>query len=171
MVTPNQLAKSGTEHGHQVAVFAYCAVAHRHGWEIGNLWAKNGSIAFKTSLYVAGSEPAVPALEWIHAIPNGGSRGDSQKSRAIHGGKMKAEGVRKGIPDIFLPWPSGNWHGLYIELKRPGLKPKNLKTSYGGLSKEQIKFSKYAKKLNYGFLTCYCWQTAVKNLKEYIEWK
>lgn len=54
----------------------------------------------------------------IHAIPNGGARSKGE------GGKLKAEGVRKGIPDLFLPVPSGMYHGMYIELKWKGNKPK-----------------------------------------------
>lgn len=45
-------------------------------------------------------------------IPNGGKRG---KVEAI---RFKAEGVKAGVPDICLPVPRGEWHGLYIELKR-----------------------------------------------------
>lgn len=32
--------------------------------------------------------------------------------------KLKASGAKAGIPDLFLPIPSGEYHGLYIELKR-----------------------------------------------------
>lgn len=48
----------------------------------------------------------------MYHIPNGGKRG---KVEAIH---FKAEGVKAGVPDICLPVPRGEWHGLYIELKR-----------------------------------------------------
>ncbi len=54
-----------------------------------------------------------PDLEWLHAVPNGGFR---HKATA---GRMKAEGVKNGIPDVFLPVPRGGYHGLYIELKAP----------------------------------------------------
>ncbi|MBS3932992.1 MAG: VRR-NUC domain-containing protein [Truepera sp.] len=33
-------------------------------------------------------------------------------------GKLKAEGVRPGVPDLCLPVPRGPYHGLYLELKR-----------------------------------------------------
>lgn len=45
------------------------------------------------------------------AIPNGGHR---SKAAA---GKLKAEGVRAGVLDIFLPVPRGAYHGLWIEMK------------------------------------------------------
>lgn len=31
---------------------------------------------------------------------------------------MQLEGVKKGIPDIFISEPIGKCHGLYVELKR-----------------------------------------------------
>lgn len=53
-----------------------------------------------------------PELKLLYHIPNEGKR-----SR-ITGARMKAEGLRSGVPDICLPVPRGEHHGLYIELKR-----------------------------------------------------
>lgn len=52
------------------------------------------------------------ALDLMHAIPNGGKRDIRTAAR------LKAEGVKAGVPDIFLPVARGGKHGLYIELKR-----------------------------------------------------
>lgn len=52
----------------------------------------------------------------LFAIPNGGHR---NKATA---GKLKAEGVRAGIPDLFLPVAARECHGLFIELKVGGNK-------------------------------------------------
>jgi hypothetical protein len=168
-MTPATLAKSDTEHAHQVALFAYCAVAMRHGFDIADDWCEKGDGVLRRS-NTDFSKLAVPALEWFHAIPNGGSRGDNAKSRAIRGGQLKAEGVRQGVADCFLPYPIGQWHGLYIEMKKPSQRPKKT-TSKGGMSDNQIKFKEYVKSLDYGFMTCYSWQHAVTTLRSYIEWK
>lgn len=53
-----------------------------------------------------------PALDLLFHIPNGGKRGKSEAAR------FKAEGVKAGVPDLFLPVPRGKAHGLFIELKR-----------------------------------------------------
>lgn len=166
-MTPDQLAKSGSEHAHQVAFFAYCAVARIHGFESADAWAESNVIG-------TGGVP-IDALEWIHAIPNGGARGDDAKTRAIRGGALKAEGVRSGVPDVFLPWPACDrsgiiYCGLYIEMKKPDLKPKK-EGSKGGLSDEQIEFSKYAKNNSYGWIVCYTWREAVEAIKSYIAFK
>ena len=39
------------------------------------------------------------------------------------GQRMEA-GLKKGVPDLFLPVPSGPYHGMYIELKWQDNKPK-----------------------------------------------
>lgn len=66
-------------------------------------------------------EAAYPELGDLHAIPNGGHRGKAAAA------KMKAEGVKRGVPDLFLPVPRyakepnfpQQFHGLYLETKTP----------------------------------------------------
>lgn len=53
-----------------------------------------------------------PELKLLYHIPNEGKRS------ARTGARMKAEGLRSGVPDICLPVARGGHHGLYIELKR-----------------------------------------------------
>lgn len=138
-MTPEQLAKSDSEHAHQTALFAWCALS--------------------VGMY--------PELQWFHAIPNGGNRGDTEKSRSIEGGKMKAEGVKKGVADCFLPVKRGIWSGLYIEMKKPGLEPKTLK-SKGGLSDEQMAFAEFVKTQGFGWIVCYSWIEAKEILEKYL---
>ena len=57
-------------------------------------------------------ETVMPELSLMHAIPNGGKRDKVTAAR------LKAEGVKPGVPDICLPVPRGDKHGLYIEMKR-----------------------------------------------------
>lgn len=56
-------------------------------------------------------EGIYPELRLMHAIPNGGHR---HVAVAV---KMKKEGVKRGVPDVFLPCARGAWHGLYLEMK------------------------------------------------------
>jgi len=58
-----------------------------------------------------------PELKLLFAIPNGGAR------HVITAKKLKAEGVKAGVPDLFLPAARGNYHGLFIEMKVRPNKP------------------------------------------------
>jgi hypothetical protein len=53
--------------------------------------------------------PAV--FELIYHVPNGGHR-----VKAV-AGKLKAQGVKAGIPDLVLTMARGGFFGLYIEFK------------------------------------------------------
>ena len=58
-----------------------------------------------------------PELARILHIPNGGYRTPAE---AAH---FKRLGVKAGVPDLLLPYPVGDHHGLWIELKSLSGKP------------------------------------------------
>lgn len=165
-MTPQQLAKSGTEHGEQAALFCWAAVAHLNGFESAAEWLKGKNY----SPQIRFNPKPVPELKWLHAIPNGGSRGDTAKSRAIAGGMMKAEGVKKGVADVCLPVKRGEYSGLYIEMKRPSERPKT-ETSKGGISDEQAEFIQFVRMQGFGAVVCYCWQDAAQIIMQYLSYK
>lgn len=139
--TPESLAKSGTEEAHQTALFCWAAL------NVGKY----------------------PDLKWFFAIPNGGSRGDDAKTRAIRGGKLKAAGVRVGVSDTLLPVKRGPYSGLFIELKRPELRPK--REGKGGASDEQLEFGAFVQQQGFGFIVCYGWQHAAEMVEQYLNYK
>jgi hypothetical protein len=104
-----------------------------------------------------------PALRLMFAIPNGGER------NVIVAGNLKAEGVRSGIPDIFLPVPIAHWHGLFIELKRPA--DKGLNRKRGGTTEEQDRWIAALYAQNYGVAVCMGWQAARDVIIQYLEYK
>ena len=59
------------------------------------------------------SQKGQPGLRRLFAVPNGGHRLPAVAAR------LKAEGVRAGVPDLVLPVARGKYHGLFIELKVP----------------------------------------------------
>lgn len=133
-MNPADLAKSGTESGHQRAVMAMAAL------HVGKY----------------------PCLRWLHHIPNGGSRGDTAQSRAIQGGKLKADGVKKGVFDLMLPWANGGYHGLYIEMKKPG----EIKNT----TPEQKEFAQYLTDAGYAWRVCDNWEMAWDTIMQYVSW-
>lgn len=60
-------------------------------------------------------EATDPALKLLFAVPN--FTGKLGRWTAKHGARLKAEGRKPGVPDVWLPVPRGQYHGLVIELK------------------------------------------------------
>lgn len=53
----------------------------------------------------------------VFHIPN-----EAKRSPAV-AARLKAEGLRPGVPDLCIPVARGKYHSLYIEMKAPGGKP------------------------------------------------
>lgn len=87
-VTPEALAKSGSEDGHQAALFCWCA----------------------------DNVKTYPQLEWLFAVPNGGQRHIAEATKFVATGLRKGvpdvcfpcptNGIREN-----------NYHGCWIEMK------------------------------------------------------
>lgn len=144
-ISPWALATNGSEHAEQSALFCWLSIAERFGIQCANEPAcytvKGAADAFRPSV-------AIPELKWVFAIPNGGSRGDSKSSAMMQGALMKAEGVKSGVSDIFVPIARHGLHGLFIEMKR---------ADGGTLSAQQIAFGAAMKGQGYGFVCCHGW--------------
>lgn len=63
-------------------------------------------------LMCEGAKHIYPSLGWIFHVPNGGLR------NRISAARLKAQGVKPGVPDFLLLEARGDYHGLAIELKR-----------------------------------------------------
>lgn len=130
-VTPEQLAKSGSEDGQQAALFCWAADAAKQ----------------------------YPQLAWLFAIPNGGSRNIAEATKFV------ATGLRKGVPDIFLPYPRAirnyELHGCFIEMK----------VGKNKTTKEQDEWIKYLSEAGYYCKVCYSWIEAKDTLMAYLEGK
>ena len=68
-------------------------------------------------------ETFVQYVEWKHfpifSIPNGFHVvGANPEAVAKAVNKLKKEGLRTGVPDLFIPVPRGAYHGLFVEMKR-----------------------------------------------------
>src|SRR3990167_6812412 len=62
-------------------------------------------------------------MDWVAQIPIIRDHifhiANERKTSFSMGRNLKRMGVRPGIPDFMLPVASGQYHGLFIELKRP----------------------------------------------------
>ena len=85
-------------------------------------------------------------------IPNGGHRNKADA------GRLKAEGVRAGIPDLFLPVPAGPFHGLWVEMKKQGGRP----------SHEQVCRLAELRRNGYRAVIAVGWREAVAIISDYL---
>lgn len=88
----------------------------------------------------------------LFAIPNGGQR----HVRVAQ--KLKSEGVRRGVPDLFLPVPIGNQHGLFIEMK----------AEKGRLTDEQTDWVGFLRSQYYCTIVCRGFDEAVIAINSYL---
>lgn len=94
-----------------------------------------------------------PALRWLFHVPNGGARDPAT------GGKLKAQGVRPGVPDLWLPWRTGAYSGLVIEMKRKPNRP----------SDEQKDWIYHLMDHGWRVEVCYSAAAAIDVLREYLD--
>lgn len=104
--------------------------------------------------WAAWQQHAVPELALLHAIPNGGKRSVTEAKR------LKAQGVKTGVSDVFLPVARGGFHGLYIEMKRQ---------QGGRLSEEQRWWLNAVREQGYAAYMCCGWNEAAEVITEYIK--
>ena len=113
--------------------------------------------AHQTALFCWAALPdqqrAYPELSLMFAIPNGGER------NKIVAGNLKAEGVKAGVLDIFLPVSRGGFHGLFIEMKVKPNKP----------TKEQQDFQTAVELQGYATSVCYSWVEAAMRIERYMQ--
>ena len=93
-----------------------------------------------------------PAIA-LFAIPNGGKR------TVGYGGKLKGEGMRPGVYDLFLAIPRNGYNGLFIEMKYAKNKP----------SPEQVEFGRFVATQGYRQTVCWSWQVAIHEIEEYLK--
>lgn len=93
-----------------------------------------------------------PCLAFIHHSPNGGKRNIREAAR------FKKEGVKAGFPDLFLPYTSNKYSGLFVEVK----------TEKGRMSESQKKWEKHLGEAGYKFVVCRSLDDFIKVIKEYL---
>lgn len=99
------------------------------------------------------SEGIRPQLKNLYAVPNGGRR---DRIEAAH---LKQQGVKPGVPDICLAYPSGVYHGLYIELKVG----KNKTSAF------QDEWLRNLKAAGYMAVVCYGFEQAKETIERYLK--
>ena len=93
-------------------------------------------------------------LSLIYAIPNGTWARNIGAAR-----KAKAEGAKKGVPDLFLPVAANGCYGLYVEMK---------KTVGGSISVDQKHWLQQLEEQGYQCEVCKGSVAAISVIKRYL---
>lgn len=101
-------------------------------------------------------------IDYLFAIPNGGKR------NAREAGRMRKQGVKPGVSDIFLPMPMSDKHGLWIELKKPRWCFKFNSERERAVTKHQRDWIERMRQVNYRAEICYGWLEAKDEIENYL---
>lgn len=107
----------------------------------------------KVIAWARANERNYPYLWMLHCSLNGVKMTKAQAGRAI------AQGMKKGVADLFLPVKQGGFSGLYIEMK----------SAKGRTSIEQSKFLKDVSDNGYAAFVCYSADDAIKRIEDYYQ--
>jgi hypothetical protein len=102
--------------------------------------------------WVFNSQARHPILQYLMHVPNGGKRSRGEA------GKLKAMGVRKGVPDFVLPFPSERFTGLAVELK----------AGDGRLTDEQQKWLRFAAQNGYRTAVCFSLTEFIAVIQDFL---
>jgi hypothetical protein len=101
-----------------------------------------------------------PEFGMLYAVANGGMR------NIITATRLKAEGVRAGVPDLCLPVARQGWHALYIELKAPKV-PGSTKRA-GRLSPAQVYWGRRLVQAGNMWIVAHGWEEAREAIETYL---
>jgi hypothetical protein len=108
-------------------------------------------------LRVSHFETRFPELKRVYHVPNGAYLGEN---RHRYANKLKAQGLRPGVPDICFPMPTLEYNGLYIELKRLNARPSDT-------TEQQREWHTFLRAQGYAIYVCKGWVDAWNTLCAY----
>ena len=103
-----------------------------------------------------GQQPTIrrqyPDLKYLFHIPN--ERSDKRQAAIL-----KKMGVKRGVPDLCLPVARGQFHGLFIEMKR---------SDGGVVSDDQLWWNEQLISKGYASVICEGWESGKEALLWYL---
>lgn len=154
--------KSGKEHAHQAALFMWANMAVHFGRLAAD--TKSSYTEPGRAQELSRVNDRISSLRWLFAIHN---QGHGDRTR---GSIAKAEGIKAGVFDLFLPvpryfrgahngaMPATNYCGLFVELK----------VGYNQPSAEQLAFQAFARSMGFSAEIAWGWIEARAKLLTYL---
>ncbi len=88
------------------------------------------------------------------------------KRTQVQGWNAKLMGLRSGVSDLFIYYPTGIYHGLWLEVKRAMKYPPSARKSDTWIAQEM--FHKYVKSVGYSANFCYGWEDGKDIIERYL---
>lgn len=88
------------------------------------------------------------------------------KRTPIQGHNLKRLGLRSGVSDIFIYYPTKTYHGLWLEVKRNKKYSKSERSANSWLAQE--KFIDRVKSVGFAGHFCYGWNEGKEIIENYL---
>ena len=95
----------------------------------------------------------------LFSVPNGANLAGGQRQRFAQVSRLKAEGLRVGVPDLILPVARGEYHAMAIEMKR---------VKGGTLSEKQKAWIRYLLEGGWHAVVCSGADEAIEKITAYM---
>ena len=93
-------------------------------------------------------------------ITNEGKRTEAQ------GWNLKQQGLRPGVSDLFIYYPTNTYHGLWLEVKRNKKYSQSERGSASWIAQES--FLESVRFVGYSGSVCYGWEDGVRIIEDYL---
>lgn len=110
-MNPFSVTIDDSEDRNQAAVFAWLNMAGLWGIDVANDPRAYTDLGF-AKRHGAKPPERVARLAFCFAVPNAAKRSKALASQ------LKSTGLRKGVPDFFVPIPVAPFAGLFVEMKQ-----------------------------------------------------
>jgi hypothetical protein len=106
---------------------------------------------------------------FVTAIANGAHLAGDEKQRRVQVAYLKKQGFRVGAADLFIAYPNGGYHGLFIEMKRPRDDFRSDEDAERAVTEEQLKYLSYKQRAGYKTVIAFGCDEAVRATELYMK--
>lgn len=108
------------------------------------------------------------AADFLLAIPNGAFLAGNETKRVMQMARLKAMGLRQGASDLLFAFPCGQYHGLWVEMKKQRQHFRGRAEAERAYSEDQRTFHQAMQLAGYATAVCYGAREADEALRGYL---
>lgn len=89
------------------------------------------------------------------------------KRTVVQGWNLKLQGLKVGVSDLFIFYPTELYHGLFLEVKRNKNYTKSEMSTKTWIA--ELEFLEQVKSVGYQAFMCYGWMDGKRIIEEYLD--